>query len=262
MRRTFNLLGNIMEQTKTVAQPYPCYAAYSAVLRTLLGFKEDNFNPRTIDLSVFKGSGTTKSELKKGFEFLGLIEADGTVTPRFREMRDAVGTNQWASTLENVVRDAYKSVLSDLDIEHGTSQQLERAFQNTGISGSTKRKAIRFFLDAAKAAGIPLSPQFKTPPAPPRSRSSRQAQGSSTDKAAKTEEMGRNKNGVSEMEKPLGSTLIPEGYRKIEVPAPGFEEPCSFVFPDEITPEDWQLVIGFLNSWYDRYQKKKMEMPA
>lgn len=43
---------------------------------------------------------------------------------------------------------------------------LEEAFRDHGVSGSTVRKAISFFLKAAEYAGLQTSPHFRVPPAP------------------------------------------------------------------------------------------------
>lgn len=49
---------------------------------------------------------------------------------------------------------------------NGTQQQLEEAFRDYGVSGSTVRKAISFFLKAAEYAELQTSPHFRVPPAP------------------------------------------------------------------------------------------------
>jgi hypothetical protein len=60
-----------------------------------------------------------------------------------------------------MLRQQYPSVVA-LDA-NATQGQLEEAFKDAGISGSTIRKAINFYLQAAEFAEIPVSRHFKTP---------------------------------------------------------------------------------------------------
>lgn len=47
---------------------------------------------------------------------------------------------------------------------NGTTGQLERAFRDEfGISGTTLQGAVRFYLDASRYAGLPISPHFSQP---------------------------------------------------------------------------------------------------
>ena len=55
----------------------------------------------------------------------------------------------------------------ELGRSQGTPGQLAESFAPSGYSGSTLRKAVTFFLHAAKAAELPLSPHFRPPKASP-----------------------------------------------------------------------------------------------
>ena len=57
----------------------------------------------------------------------------------------------------------FRSVFA-LSSKNATQGQLEEEFRSFGISGSTLRSAIAFFLHAAAFAEIPVSPHFKIPP--------------------------------------------------------------------------------------------------
>jgi hypothetical protein len=60
-----------------------------------------------------------------------------------------------------MIKDGYP-YLAGIDLSKVTTQQLQEAFGQVG-SGDTVRKAITFFIPAAKDAGIKLSPYIKEP---------------------------------------------------------------------------------------------------
>src|SRR5436190_9517934 len=62
-----------------------------------------------------------------------------------------------------MLRDRYPEAV-DLGGTNATTDELVEVFNGYGVKGDTARKAIAFYLQAAKYAGdIPLSPNFKTP---------------------------------------------------------------------------------------------------
>jgi len=64
--------------------------------------------------------------------------------------------------LKDVLIPAYSFIFENgLDLESATHRQLEELFKQEGATGDTPRKCIAFFLNAAKGAGIKLSPHFK-----------------------------------------------------------------------------------------------------
>jgi hypothetical protein len=84
------------------------------------------------------------------------------------------------SILAGIIRDKYAAQLALGS--RATTAQLEMSFRELGIHGSTTRKAIAFFLAAARYADVPVSPHFKTPKPPaterqPKPRGGRAGQG-------------------------------------------------------------------------------------
>jgi hypothetical protein len=89
------------------------------------------------------------------YRFFGLINDQNQPTQRLKDIvahRDAPNTYIKA-ILEEKYADVIKHNLSTMT-EALISDYFEEAF---GVEGDTKRKAITFFLQAAKAVGIPLS---------------------------------------------------------------------------------------------------------
>jgi hypothetical protein len=61
----------------------------------------------------------------------------------------------------NILRDFYAGPMSLRG--NATQAELEERFREYGLSGSTSRKSIAFFLHAAAYAKVPLSPHFRSP---------------------------------------------------------------------------------------------------
>ena len=116
--------------------------------------------PPQIDRSMLRTkSGTDQMNLVATLKGFGLIRDDGTVTPRLLEL---VGENSEgrAKLLGELVRGYYEAPLR-VSADNGTEKLLHDSFAEAfGYEGNTRRKAITFFLHAARTAGIPLSPHF------------------------------------------------------------------------------------------------------
>ena len=81
-------------------------------------------------------------------------------------MRMSQGDETFIEGLREILRTFYAAQL-EIGRQQGTPAQLAESFHASGYTGSTLRKAITFFLHAAKAAELPLSPHFRPPKASP-----------------------------------------------------------------------------------------------
>ena len=61
-----------------------------------------------------------------------------------------------------LVKSKYAEAL-EISRQNGTQAMLEEEFSSYGVRGSTHRKAVGFFLAAAKLGGIEVSGHFHTP---------------------------------------------------------------------------------------------------
>jgi len=91
---------------------------------------------------------------------LGLIGDDRKPTPELDRLVAADDAARPAA-LGDLVRRIYEPQLA-LG-QRGTQQQLLKSLRGTNLSGSTIRKAIAFFLAAAKHADVEVSSHFKVP---------------------------------------------------------------------------------------------------
>ena len=130
---------------------------------------------------MLTGSNQVRYQTLKALQSLGLIDGEGGLTKSFSELIDA--KDDLPAAVRAIIKRSYPEAV-ELGAKNGTQLQLEEVFRAYGVSGSTARKAIAFFLKAAEYAGIPMSPHFRAPPvsrkAPQRKAHSAKKTGAST----------------------------------------------------------------------------------
>ena len=108
-------------------------------------------------------SGGYQSQVIAALRWLDLIGENGEIKPILVGL--ATTPDQRPQVIGELLRTHYQSVFA-LSNSNGTQCQLEEEFRKFGVSGSTLRRAVAFFLHAARYAEISVSPHFKIPPAP------------------------------------------------------------------------------------------------
>ncbi|MGB7964114.1 MAG: hypothetical protein WCF12_14320 [Propionicimonas sp.] len=161
--------------------------------------------PPQIDRSMMASkSGTDQANLINTLKALGLVDDEHRVLPGLTALTDA-DPEARSALLADIVRRDYAAALAVAD-NNGTASQLEQCFRDSyAVAGAdTLRKSITFFLHAARAAGVPLSPHFKQTragsgaPGQPRKRPVRR----------------KSKNGISDPEVTAApQPAIPDAYR-------------------------------------------------
>lgn len=141
--------------------------------------------PSQVDRSYLSHlPGSTQAQLIASMRWLGLIEPDLKPTETLVHLVECDDPGR---------KDGVKAVLetrypgaADLPVL-ATQRQLEDAFGEMGVNGSTRRKAIAFYLAGARYADMTLSRHFSTPRASRRGagerRSRRRGRGLSDDLA-------------------------------------------------------------------------------
>lgn len=131
--------------------PYPPFKTF---LATLDSFAQ--FMPNRIDPSVWTSySGGMRSQLLSTYKFFGLIKDDGTPMPELKKLADE--KDQRPVLLRDFLKHGYSDLMK-LDLTRATPQSFDAEFRKYGLDGDTHRKAIAFFLQAAKFCQIHLSP--------------------------------------------------------------------------------------------------------
>lgn len=117
--------------------------------------------PPVIDRSVMDSkSGTDQANLTAALKAFGLIRDDLSVEPLLQELAVA-DEDARKKLLARMVEQNYGAALQ-VSEANGTEQMLSDSFKTAYKmeAADTRRKAVTFFLHAAREAGLPLSPYF------------------------------------------------------------------------------------------------------
>jgi Family of unknown function (DUF5343) len=140
----------------------PPYFAFRTLTNTLDTMKEKGI-PRRIDRTYLVGmAGAGQTQFISGLKSLGLIDAAGTVQPKFEELVLA-NSSERKRLLAELLVERYPEAV-ELGKTNATTGELVDVFREYGATGDTARKAIAFYLNAARYTGqVRLSPHFSTP---------------------------------------------------------------------------------------------------
>lgn len=139
--------------------PFP-YISYATFRNFMLSLNANALPPR-IDRSLMLGmAGGTQTHLIQALRVFTLIGENNEVNPPFVAM--AGDEETFRAGMRAILMHFYATQL-ELSERQGTTAQLLESFAPTGYSGSTLRKAVTFFLHAARDADMPLSPHFRPP---------------------------------------------------------------------------------------------------
>lgn len=132
--------------------------AFSSLSASLDYFNELGGAPTEIHSSVFpkeKFSGSTIALLVKAYRQLGLAKESGATEASAVEV--LVNPDTRTDALGDLLRKHYGSLI-DLPIGSANPNQFNKWFDEFNMNGEDARKAKTFFLHAARAAGITVSP--------------------------------------------------------------------------------------------------------
>jgi hypothetical protein len=132
----------------------PPYLPYKTLLSSLENFGQGI--PPKIDRSIWKNQpGTVQSQILSAYKFLGLMNDTTGPTETLRELVQNRSTP--GPTLKKIIQEKYKALLVH-DLSTMTTTMLNSEFELAfKVDGETKKKGIRFFLQATKANGFTLS---------------------------------------------------------------------------------------------------------
>ncbi len=140
-------------------QRLPPYVSYRTFQNFLEGLQHGV--PARIDRSYWSDrlSGSTGTQLMSALRFLRLIDANNVPTSQLKSLAQASG-GQRTEMLKQVATEAFSFLMQGtLDLQSSTYAQLQEAFDNTfELTDGVSRKCVKFFVEMANAAGIPLSP--------------------------------------------------------------------------------------------------------
>lgn len=137
------------------AQKIPIYVSYLTFSNMLDWLHEMGTVPSKFDRSLWgkKFGGSTGGQLVAGMKFLGLL--DGENTTAVLDKLAMATADERKALIAALLRDAYGAGIVD-ELPRMTVKMLNDAFDDLGATDATRRKAISFFINAAKAADLPL----------------------------------------------------------------------------------------------------------
>jgi hypothetical protein len=137
----------------------PPYVSYRTFRNFVDGLQQRM--PARIDRSYWGEllSGSSGAQLMSALRFLDLIDDHGRPTDSLRPLVAAKG-DQRSIVLKDIAAQSFDFVLQGtLDPQNATYSQLEEIFSDRfPLSGDLSRKCLKFFIELASDAGIPLSP--------------------------------------------------------------------------------------------------------
>jgi len=187
-------------------------------------------------------SGADYGALMSGLRFLGLVDDSKKATKAYRELVQAAkdGGENFQTALSDIVFAAYLPITGNLDLDHGTISQLEKAFKDAGVAqGQMLTKTIRFYLKAITDCGVTISPYI----------TKAKAQRTATAKKNGNEKRSRlKKKAKADDHSDNVRESIPSGFERL--PLPGM--PDAFIqYPVDVTDAQCSLfeaLIGVLRT--------------
>ena len=143
-------------------EPTAPYIPFRTFLNLIIKMEEGV--PQRLDKSFLTGqAGGLHQPIIAAFRFFGFVDAQGLTQRSLHDV--ATNPEQRDEFLAAEFRRVYLWAVELGD--NSTQAQLDEAFkENTGLAGSSLRKAVTFYLHGARHLGIPVSKHFSTPRSP------------------------------------------------------------------------------------------------
>ena len=140
---------------ETFQPPYMSWKTFEGLIEMFAG----GGLPARIDKSVLSSrSGSDQQQFLRAANAFRLREENGVPTDRMKALVE--NPEGRGEIVAQFLRENYGPVIALP--EDATQDMLDQAFRELGVEGAdTIRKAETFYLNAAKVAGIPVSPHFK-----------------------------------------------------------------------------------------------------
>jgi hypothetical protein len=142
----------VEDQKKAIPAAYLPFKTFISSVEAL-----EHGIPRRLDRTIWRGqSGIVQGQIMMAFRFLGLINDKDEPTMMLRELVEKKGDRP--IEIRNLIEDAYIDLFNDHDLTKTTPKMLDEAMSQYNVGGDTRRKAVAFFLRAAKYAELPMHP--------------------------------------------------------------------------------------------------------
>ena len=134
--------------------PYVSFATFQSGIQSL----RDHGLPPKVDRSAWSSkSGVDQTLTLNALKFLGFVDATGKTQQALRELVDVKpNTDEAKHFLGTILRQRYDKIF-ELDLKTATPNQVFDAIGAYGPTGSTRDRAVRFFIKAVEYCGITVS---------------------------------------------------------------------------------------------------------
>lgn len=128
------------------------YIPFKTFVSSLVPLKEGV--PPKLDRTAWRYSHIVNGQVLSAYKFLGLVAPDGTTRPTLKALVDkGLETQEGKDLFAVLLKERYPKVIA-LAAQNDTIANFQAAMRELGVSGTTLEKAIRFWVDAAKAVGF------------------------------------------------------------------------------------------------------------
>jgi len=150
----------VENKEKQLSPPYLPYRTLENFIQRL----KSGVIPSRIDRSVMSSfSGSIQAQLINALRYLRLTDDQGKPAEKLEKLVGSDGAEK-REALNEILKSSYPFLFNEnVNLQNITFAQISELFEEAGAGGETTKKSIRFFLSAAKDAGINVSPHIKKP---------------------------------------------------------------------------------------------------
>jgi len=146
------------QSTKAQVPPYMSWKTFIGFIRSL-----SQVVPDPIDTSsMLYMNGNNRSWTMGALRYLKLVTSDNHPESILRNLVDATTKKdqaEYQAILRGILEKSYTLLFQPgYDLETATPATFSQKFKDAGLGGDTSRKGENFFLEAAREAGITISP--------------------------------------------------------------------------------------------------------
>lgn len=151
-----------MAEEAKVAAPY---LPFKTFLSSLEPFSQ--IVPPKIDRSIWRQSSVTQGLIMTAYRFFHLLDENDRPTASLHRLVDPKSNRP--EEIKKLLNAYYGDLLAH-DLSKMTPKMLYELIEQYGVSGATKKKAVTFFLQAARFAGMEISSFLSVRTSGPRKR--------------------------------------------------------------------------------------------
>ena len=237
----------------------PPYVSFNT-FRTLLDWLKTEGVPLRLDRSYWhvKFSGSTGTQLMSALRFLDLLAGDRP--SQDLENMAYAPPDERRVILRELMKDAYTAVPFD-ELDRATPAMVRRWFRSYPVDGHTLRKAISFFVNAARDAEMPMSNAVRKMAktrATPTSLASREPSEPHRPGAQRAAARGQTARPVESAAGPIGADALRSGHTTIPLEGGGVVSLDLSVDLFRLSDRDRQFVLGLVDL-ARAYQERQAE---